>query len=284
MIDLAQDIGLDIKMEENGKLIYGEGLNSQPILIRTPNEARAYFMDPKAKVSENLYYNYRDTALKKDQGKIKDSGFRYDVTVILPGRIGEEYIKSLGHIHPLKSGTKVRFPEIYEIVYGEALFILQKMSNDFEKVEEVYLVHAKQGEKAVMLPEFGHVTVNLGKKPLVMTNWVAASFKSEYEPYEKHHGAAYYLLDKAGQMEIVKNSNYQKVAFYREVKPKSLSEMAAKFGKPMYQQGLANNFANLDYLENPEKYRDKLTAEYCYQQNPNVKIPRPNEAQNQKSE
>ncbi len=265
MINLTSLIGLDIKMKENGELIYGDGLKSEPVSIRTPDKARTYFMDPKAKADENLYYMYRNTALNKDRDKIKSAGFRFDVTVIPPGHIGDEYIKTIGHIHPLKSGSSSRFPEIYEIVYGEALFILQKMSQDFEKVEEVYLVRTKQGEKAVMLPEFGHVTVNLGKKPLVMTDWVEASFKSEYEPYKKHHGGAYYFLDKAGKLEIVKNCKYQKVASYKEVKPKSLPEMAAEFGKLMYQQGMENNFQNLDYLKNPEKYRDQLIAEYCYQ-------------------
>ena len=108
MINLTSLIGLDIKMKENGELIYGDGLKSEPVSIRTPDKARTYFMDPKAKADENLYYMYRNTALNKDRDKIKSAGFRFDVTVIPPGHIGDEYIKTIGI-------EQIDLSEIYQI-------------------------------------------------------------------------------------------------------------------------------------------------------------------------
>ena len=31
---------------------------------------------------------------------MEDAGLRYDITVIYPGLIGSEYVKTLGHYHP----------------------------------------------------------------------------------------------------------------------------------------------------------------------------------------
>lgn len=265
MLNLKQWLGLDIKLDDTGKLILPENVSCEKSSVRTANDARNYFMDKNAKSSPDLYFMNQGICAREDCAKIKAAGFRFDVTVIPAHMIGQEYIKTIGHIHPYKPGTKSRYAEIYEIINGEALFILQKMNpSNSDIVEDVVVVRANRGEKAVMLPEYGHVTVNAGKEPLVMADWVWADFKSEYEVYEKHHGAAYYVVNKNNQIEFIPNKNYQNLPRYRIAKPKSILEFAADFSKPMYQQGLENNFKNLDFLKNPEKYREKLTAEYCY--------------------
>ena len=261
MKNLKEKLGLDVRITTNNKLILGVDLTDPDLAIRSAEEARTYFLDPESKSPADLYYMYRATCRLTDYKKIQQAGFRFDITVIPSGKIGQEFIKTIGHFHPYRPGIQIKYPEIYEIVSGQAFFILQN-----EDLNQIYIIHAKEGEKAVMLPGFGHVTVNAFHQPLVMSNWVYADFKSEYTIYKEHRGAAYYAIEKNNKINFIPNKNYKDIVKYKEFKPKSKIELAADFRKPMYQQGLEDNFEKLDYLKNPENYLQKLTVEYCYQQ------------------
>jgi len=93
------------------------------------------------KSAENveLYYMYRELSLgKKDALLMKEHGLRYDITVIPPRMMGCEFVKTAGHYHPLVPGTKSTYPEIYEVLGGEANYIMQKPDND--GIEDVILI------------------------------------------------------------------------------------------------------------------------------------------------
>ncbi|MEZ5334695.1 MAG: glucose-6-phosphate isomerase family protein [Methanolobus sp.] len=48
-----------------------------------------------------LYYMYRDlSANKSDYEKIVEKRLRYDVTIIPPAMLADEYVKTAGHYHP----------------------------------------------------------------------------------------------------------------------------------------------------------------------------------------
>src|SRR5665647_3126159 len=61
-------------------------------------------------------------------------------------------------------------------------------------VDEVIIVKTTRGDKVIVPPNYGHVTINPSEKTLKMANWVCRSFESLYEPYTQHHGGAYYEL------------------------------------------------------------------------------------------
>ena len=54
-------------------------------------------------------------------------------------------------------------------------------------VDEVILVKTTRGDKVIVPPNCGHVTINPSEKTLRMANWVCRSFESLYEPYTQHH-------------------------------------------------------------------------------------------------
>ena len=74
-----------------------------------------------------LYYMYRDLFLSRGDGeKLREQNLRYDITIIPPGMLGREYIKTAGHYHPLVPGGSVTYPELYEVLEGKALYLLQR--------------------------------------------------------------------------------------------------------------------------------------------------------------
>jgi glucose-6-phosphate isomerase len=98
---------------------------------------------------------YRNLAWDdSDQAHLESQQVRFDMTVIPPGVICGEYVKTKGHYHPTApDGTG--YPELYQVIEGEAHYLLQK-----EDLSDVVVVHAKAGESVFIPPGYGHVTIN----------------------------------------------------------------------------------------------------------------------------
>jgi len=147
------------------------------------------------------YEMYRDRyATEQDHAWLKEHNLRYDITVIPPQLICGEYNKTKGHYHPICS-DEMTYPELYEIISGNAIYLLQKTD-----LSSIIALHAQEGQAVLIPPDFGHVTINISEtEPLIMVNIVSSRFESIYGDYEYRKGAAYYFLsDKT----FVKNNAY----------------------------------------------------------------------------
>ncbi|MCL7414841.1 MAG: glucose-6-phosphate isomerase [ANME-2 cluster archaeon] len=194
-----------------------------------------------------LYYMYRDLALSRsDRDTIVEHELRYDITVIPPAMIGREYVKTLGHYHPAAPGTHHSYPEVYEVLSGECHYLLQK--HEGEVIIDVVMIHASVGDKVIIPPDYGHVTINASNKELKMANWVSRDFTSVYDTYVELCGAAYYLTMDG----FIPNPNYKNVPEIREVEPGNFSEVGLVRGKEMY--ALVRDIENLDFLNRPQEF------------------------------
>ena len=171
---------------------------------RTIGEIRGVLMDPACECREPLYYMYRDLSRSPgDRAWLREEGLRYDITVIPARTLCGEYVKTKGHYHP-PDPRGVPYPEIYEVLEGRAHFLLQTKAAD-----DIRLLEALPGDRALIPPGFGHVTINPGRGTLVMANIVSTGFESDYSTYEELRGAAYYELEGGA---LVRNSRYPAVA------------------------------------------------------------------------
>ena len=196
----------------------------------------------------DLYYMYRDLYYSnRDHALIQENDLRYDITIIPPSNMGLEYVKTAGHYHPLITGTDYTYPEIYEVLTGVAHYLLQKSENS--KVTDVILVEANEGDKVIVPPNYGHVTINPSNKELKMSNWVSNQFSSIYDPYRECRGAAYFELNED---RLIKNENYQDIPEIRHLKPTNISELGYYKNKEMY--GLIRDHEKLEYLNKPQEY------------------------------
>lgn len=195
-----------------------------------------------------LYYMYRDLSLSvKDRQLILENKLRYDITVVPPCTLGAEYVKTAGHYHPSAPGTDLSYAEIYEVLEGEAHYLLQKQQND--GTVDVVLIKAERGDKAIIPPDYGHVTINPSNKELKMCNWVARDFSSIYGPIKKKGGAAYFELTTG----FVKNENYGDIPEMRFLKPANFPDVDLNKNREMY--GLIRKDPKLlEFLTKPQDY------------------------------
>jgi len=149
-----------------------------------------------------VYETYRDCSGEGERDLLRRHGLRYDVTVIPSLLLGEEYAKTLGHYH-LPLGEAGSHPEIFEVLEGEAMFLVEKQSSG--DVVDVALLIAREGEKVLVPPGRGHVMINASSRRLVVGQLISRDCVQTYDQYVKRRGAAFYVLTGG---RVVRNANY----------------------------------------------------------------------------
>src|SRR3989344_9304578 len=138
MINLEKASGLPIQMREDFTLVFENGLPSVTPTFREISSMRNYIKDPSATYyRRDVYHFYRDGGFPDDKEALHKMGLQYDLTVITPGKIGDAYAKTIGHFHPFQQGTQIRVGEVYEVISGKAIFVIQSASDDLERLGEV---------------------------------------------------------------------------------------------------------------------------------------------------
>lgn len=260
IVDLKEKSGLVIKVDINRpELTFGKDIEFSPPAVRTIRQMHDVLWDRNIKKPRELYYMYRDVHRFSDKPILDKHNLRYDVTLIKPFLLGEEFMKTAGHYHADNYG------ELYEVLFGRCFCLLQRPSlRDHRVMEEVVFVEAIAGQKIVIPPGFGHILINPGPDYLVTSNWVSSRFQSRYDLYKEARGAAYFVTvsDAGAQVTpvleikatIIKNTHFTKLADVKFAKPaKQVRAFGLVQDKPMYNF-IIEDPGKLDFLNHPLDY------------------------------
>ena len=161
-----------------------------------------------------VYYMQRGIEEKND--------LRYDITIIPPKMLGQEFVKTKGHYHIGEC------QELYIVLEGEGIFLMQKRGEG--KIQDVYYVKTTKGDHVLVPSFYGHVTINPTSKILKMGNWISKEYIADYASIETKGGFSYYYT----QAGWIKNRNYKEVP------------------KPRFEMPLESMPGNLNFLKRPE--------------------------------
>lgn len=274
MIDLSDVCGLPITFDpETYELSSSSDSFKLPKPgLRTMDEIRPVLMTPNCEGPDVLYWMYRDVHLPEHTHLRREHALRYDISVFRGDMFGNEYFKTSGHYHPymhphLHRRHHLSWPEVYEVLYGEAIYVLQEADDIYIdpyyiKVEDFITVHAKPGRQVVMPPNYGHVTINpCPGKPMIMANWVCDSFRSYYDSVAQAHGFCYYQMQgDDGEPKWVPNPTYkQPLAAHRRAEAQDVAEIGLVEGQPMYVTcvGAPEKF---EWVTKPDAYLSDIWA------------------------
>ncbi|WP_437344448.1 glucose-6-phosphate isomerase family protein [Methanoculleus frigidifontis] len=129
-----------------------------------PGDMRCVLANPDAAGTAPLYYMYRDLALSEDGSPVA-RGAKRPVRRHRhsPGRCRRGVRHGQG-AH-LLAPAGIGYPELYQVLAGEAHYLLQR-----KDLSDGVVVTAKVGEFVLIPPGYGHVTINPGQEDLVMAN------------------------------------------------------------------------------------------------------------------
>lgn len=216
--------------------------------------------------TEGCYDTYRRILYLEDQNLYDSHKFSYDITIIMPGTINGEFKKTSGHYHGWNKSHTNTYGEVYEVIYGDAMFVLQK-SPDFEenpvgaKIEDVIIVTVHEGQTLIVPPNYGHCSVNIGQGPLVFSNEAYQPCPVIYDSVRAHCGMAYYLFkDTKGKVDVKKNLNYKnEIPEPRFASVHENPSLGIDFSKGAYLN-FKNHPERFDYLPHPDPYIDKIMS------------------------
>ncbi len=236
---------VELVFDEKEKKLFSGGIEL-PFSVRRLDEMRKVLFNREFITDANrdtiLYRMFRNAGVERNPTIFKAHNIRYDVTVIENYDLGGEFTKTLGHYHPLAE-KGLSYPELYEVIYGEVVYLLQRRNEDGSY--DVKLVHAKAGDKVIMPPNYGHISINVGKTILIEANLVNTLFQSDYKPMEDMEGGALYLLKNK---KTVTNRNYKDIDIKRENAPKI---DFLDYSKSIYDEYLAHP-EHFIFLNKPE--------------------------------
>lgn len=256
--------GLPVEYDEGSmRLIFRDGLTCADDGRRNAAALKGLLYNEEGiNDDEHCYDFYRDIVFEEHRELFKKYDFRYDITVIMQGTINDECKKTSGHYHGYIEGQTYTYPEVYEVLSGEAVYILQKARN-FDKpseepeIEEIKAVRVKEGQAVIIPPFWGHCSVNAGEAPLLFSNIAVVACPMHYEPIKQKHGLGAYVLRENGQLKFIKNSNYHHVPDIQVVEPKQNPVLGITFGKPVYREFIRTP-KKFDFLLHPKMYLDEM--------------------------
>jgi glucose-6-phosphate isomerase, archaeal len=191
--DLSDTSGLALWLvSSTGELALGAAVVSDPPYARTLDDLRPVLADDGVQGAKLPYRIYRDVRSRGDEAVLRESSLRYDVTVTLPGALGEEFVKTAGHYHT-RSPAGPTYPEVYEVLNGRAAFVLQRVDDpegSEPEVQEVWVAVCVAGEKIVYPPTAATPRSTSGRSPWRSLTWyrvvprttTALSGRPEEEP------------------------------------------------------------------------------------------------------
>lgn len=248
MKDLSNYFDAKVIIEKNDLIFESRDFPFAQKWQKSFEEGKYAYQDPK-KGPEILYYGARYMENIRHKEIFAKHNFMFDLTIINAGKVGEEYIKTVGHYHGHTAPGGLSFPEVYEVISGKIEYLLQSEPDQNEEVDVIWVV-ARAGDKIVMPPGWGHVSMNTGEDLAIETDLQVRDNPndSDYSLFCQKVGGAYLRSENKHWP----NPKY-KIRSFRRVRPKEKPEWSLTKGKTLYQSFIENP-KKFDWLKNPQNY------------------------------
>lgn len=229
---------------------YGADCFGPEVENRTLDAIRKSLADPTCDGPEIVYSIAMDVGKNIHKPKLEELHLLYGVVTYAAGRIGNEPVRSQGHIHK-KSAYAGGWstPEVYEIWSGEAIIYMQETATD--KPGRCFAVHAKAGEVVIVPPFWAHATISANAaEPLTFGAWCDREYGFDYDDVRAHKGLAWFpILDAENNINWKANPNYESSELI-EKSPRIYSEFGIVPHKSIYTQ-FEENEHRFDFVPKP---------------------------------
>ena len=230
---------------------YGADCFGPEVENRTLDAIRKSLADPTCDGPEIVYSIAMDVGKSIHKAKLDELHLLYGAVTYAAGRIGNEPVRSQGHIHK-KSAYAGGWstPEVYEIWSGEAIIYMQETAND--NPGRCFAVKAVAGEVVIVPPFWAHATISANAaEPLTFGAWCDREYGFDYDDVRAHKGLAWFpILDADNNISWKANPAYEPSELI-EKSPRIYSEFGITPETSIYAQ-FEENEHKFDFVPKPE--------------------------------
>ncbi|WP_291255972.1 glucose-6-phosphate isomerase family protein [Fusobacterium sp.] len=233
--------------------IYSDEVFVSGIEERKLDDIRKSLKDSNCSGPAIVYVIAMDIGRKIDKEDLIKKNLLYGVCIYSKGKLGDEPVRSQGHIHSISNSCNSSTPEVYEIWEGEAIIYMQEsVKNDPGKI---YAIKAKEGEKVIVPPGWAHYTINANsEKNMIFGAWCIRDFGFDYNDVRKHGGLAYFPIFTEKDLKFIPNKTYKLKELIIKG-PREYKEFNLDKDKPIYEQYLENR-DKFRFVTNPNEYSE----------------------------
>lgn len=247
----AFDFGLHVALQPPAlSFEYGPGVLGPVPEMRRLNDIRASLMDPNCSGPDPVYGIAMDVCRREDADELKRRYLLFGVVAYASGRLGEEPVRSQGHIHAPAPHSGWSTPELFEIWEGRAIVYAQQTAED--DPGRCVAVEAGPGDQVVVPPGWAHCVINADeRRPMVFAALCERQYGFLYDGVRAHGGLAWFPVCHGGSIEWRPNPRYRKASL--QVKPpRSYPELGLEAAIPIYRQYQSNPEA-LQWVSEPAR-------------------------------
>lgn len=222
---------------------YGSDVFGPEVENRTLDSIRKSLRDTQCIGPDPVYSIAMDVGKKEHLHQLELLHLLYGAVTYAAGRLGDEPVRSQGHIHKVSPLSGWSTPEVYEIWTGKAIIYMQETAED--NPGRSFAIIANPGDVVIVPPYWAHATISADQEqPLTFGAWCDREYGFEYDGVRAHKGLAWFpVISPSGKIEWLKNPKYIECELI--VKSSEIyTQLGIEPGKSIYQQ----------FEENPEKF------------------------------
>ena len=256
---LEKKAGFPIEFDgETGQLVTPAPLAFNRV-VRTKGDIAKVLVDgDDTPDAAHLYWIFQLTDAGPDQHLFDAAETTY-ACVLLPSRmVGREFVKTQGHYHPSMPGTSLEYPEVYSHLFGDIYLLLQRRAGQRpEAIADFVILDMKAWGAVTIPPGYAHVLINASGAPAAIAGIYATSFKPDYHPFVDLGGAAYFMVDDAGES-LIPNPRYEQVPRLRRPAPGSDPAFLAPDGSEQLWTSFLDDPQRYAFIADPEAALEKF--------------------------
>jgi len=236
---------------------YGPGVFGPAVENRSLDSIRRSLRDPSCAGPDPVYAIAMDTGKLEHRPLLVQRNLLFGAVTYAAGRLGDEPVRSQGHVHKKVRGHAMSPPEVYEIWSGKAVIYMQERAGT--DPGRCFAVTASPGEVVVVPPDWAHATVSAdAAEPLTFGAWCDRQYGFEYDEVRSRNGLAWFpLLDANGEIRWTMNPAYTRSQLVIK-RPEDYAPLGIRKGIPIYAAFERDPDAFM-YVPNPERKLDVWT-------------------------
>ena len=222
---------------------YGKGIFGPEVENRSLDSIRKSLRNPDCDGPDPVYSIAMDVGKLEHKPLLEKLHLLYGTVTYAAGRLGDEPVRSQGHIHKISPKSGWSTPEVYEIWSGKAIIYMQESAED--QPGRCFAVVAGPGEIVIVPPFWAHATISAdSEQPLTFGAWCDREYGFVYDGVRSHKGLAWFpMISENGSIKWQKNLNYQESRLIVKA-PEIYTQLEIEQGKSIYAQ----------FEEKPEKF------------------------------
>lgn len=248
--------GFDITPTEQPMgFAYGPGVFGPEVELRRLDAIRPSLRDPACEGPDPVYSIAMDVGRVQDQEAMRQRNLLFGVVTYARGRLGQEPVRSQGHVHAISASCGMSTPEVYEIWAGRAVIYMQE--HDADDPGRCFAVSAGPGDVVVVPPGWAHATISADPdQPLTFGAWCVRDFGFDYRGVRAHKGLAWFpLLRPDGGLSWQHNDAYVPGGIVEKA-PERYAQLGIEHNEAIYAQFVRDPDRFL-FVSRPQVAREK---------------------------